>query len=64
VSARAIAQELGRHHATISREIRRNTEQRPYEAEGSQQAYEHRRNSVSKGKWTEEWAAQIEEKLH
>ncbi|MET3207363.1 UNVERIFIED_CONTAM: IS30 family transposase [Paenibacillus sp. PvR008] len=34
-------------------------------AEGSWQAYEHRRKaSVSKGKWTEEWAAQIEEKLH
>ncbi|MET3208543.1 UNVERIFIED_CONTAM: IS30 family transposase, partial [Paenibacillus sp. PvR008] len=47
------------------REIRRNTEQRPYEAEGSQQAYEHRRKaSVSKGIWTEAWAAQIEEKLH
>ncbi|WP_342415559.1 hypothetical protein NST83_21070 [Paenibacillus sp. FSL R10-2782] len=56
---------MGRHHATICREICRNATQNSYEAGRSQQAYEHRHKaSLPKGKWTQEQAAQIEEKLH
>lgn len=32
-SARVIAKELGRHHATINRELRRNTAELPYRTE-------------------------------
>ncbi|MET3211353.1 UNVERIFIED_CONTAM: IS30 family transposase [Paenibacillus sp. PvR008] len=63
-SARAIAEELGRHHATISREIRRNAQLPSYETESSQHAYKERRKaSVPQGKWTEEQAKELEEKL-
>jgi IS30 family transposase len=63
-SARAIAVELGRHHATICREIRRNAQLPSYEAESSQHAYKERRKaSVPPGKWTEEQAKELEEKL-
>lgn len=51
-SARVIAQELGRHHATISRELRRNAQQKSYQAERSQEDYCQRRAaSVPNGKW-------------
>jgi len=63
-SARAIAKELGRHHATISRELRRNPAADPYQAERSQDNYAKRRQaSVPLGKWTPELARVIEEKL-
>ncbi|KGP77444.1 IS30 family transposase [Paenibacillus sp. MAEPY2] len=64
-SARAIAEELGRHHTTICREISRNVHLESYQAESSQQAYVQRRKaSVSKGKWTKDHAEELEEKLH
>ncbi|WP_149096499.1 IS30 family transposase [Paenibacillus terrae] len=64
-SSRAIAEELGRHHATICREIRRNAELASYDAQRSQHAYEQRRRaSVPQGKWTEEQAVELKEKLH
>lgn len=63
-SARAIAKVLERHHATISRELRRNKTQAPYCAEVSQEGYAQRRkSSVSTGKWTPELANRIQEKL-
>ncbi|WP_025681012.1 IS30 family transposase, partial [Paenibacillus massiliensis] len=63
-SARAIAKELGRHHATICRELRRNLAQEPYRAERSQESYVQRRKfSIPAGKWTLQQSALIEEKL-
>jgi IS30 family transposase len=63
-SARVIAKEIGRHHATISRELCRNVQQKSYQAKCSQANYHHRRKaSVPKGKWTSEQASVIEEKL-
>jgi len=62
-SARAIAKELGRHHASISREIHRNAKQASYQAEHAQEGYHQRRKvAVAKGKWTPTLAAVIEEK--
>jgi IS30 family transposase len=63
-SARIIAQELGRHHATISRELRRNTQRELYQAERSQEDYcQRRKASIPHGKWTPELASVIEKKL-
>ncbi|MGZ0042324.1 IS30 family transposase [Paenibacillus ottowii] len=63
-SARAIAQELGRHHATICRELRRNAAQEPYHAERAQESYiQRRKSSIPVGKWTPEQATRIEKKL-
>jgi transposase, IS30 family len=63
-SARAIAKELGRHHATISRELLRNAEQEAYQAKPSQESYAQRRKaSIPAGKWTPELAKVIEGKL-
>jgi len=65
-SCRAIAKELKRHHSTIARELKRNkTENESYSPEKAQSAYHKRRlNSKSKGKWNEEIANEIEEKLN
>lgn len=63
-SARAIARDLGRHHATISRELRRNETQHSYRAERSQESYVQRRKScIPSGKWSLEQSTLIEEKL-
>ncbi|PYY25672.1 Transposase for insertion sequence element IS1086 [Paenibacillus illinoisensis] len=63
-SARAIARELGRHHATICRELRRNQTQESYRAERSQESYvQRRKSSIPVGKWTLQQSALIEEKL-
>nr|WP_232436833.1 IS30 family transposase [Paenibacillus senegalimassiliensis] len=63
-STRVIAKELGRHHATIGRELRRNVGLEPYRAERSQEDYTQRRKRCTPaGKWTPEQAAIIEEKL-
>ncbi len=63
-SARAIARELGRHHATICRELRRNLAQEPYRAERSQESYvQRRKSSIHAEKWTPQQSALIEEKL-
>ena len=63
-SARAIDRELGRHHATICRELRRNELQDLYRAERVQESYVQRRLPPSPArKWTPERAVVIEEKL-
>jgi IS30 family transposase len=63
-SARVIGKKLGRHHATISRELHRNARQGSYQAERSEENYQQRRKaSVPKGKWTPKQASVIEEKL-
>jgi IS30 family transposase len=63
-SARAIARKIGRHHATVSREIHRHSEDGVYRANTSEQAYQQRRKAVAPvGKWTEELAKEVEEKL-
>ena len=63
-SARVIAKELNRHHATISRELRRNAAQQTYRAESSHESYVQRRKaSISGGKWTFALARVLEEKL-
>jgi IS30 family transposase len=63
-SSRAIARQLGRHHATIAREIKRGQSGPCYGALTAQQAYHERRaTSVPAGKFTPELAAELEEKL-
>jgi len=63
-SARWIAKELGRHHATIRRELNRNAKQEAYDSKKSEKAYlERRKASIPKGKWTPQQAAIMEEKL-
>ncbi|QXE02506.1 helix-turn-helix domain-containing protein [Terribacillus sp. DMT04] len=62
-SARRIAKEMGRHHASISRELNRNS-QSSYTAEAADQAYRIRReSSFPRGKFTKELRLTIEEKL-
>jgi transposase, IS30 family len=63
-SARTIAKELGRHPATICRELRRNEAKETYRAESSQESYVQRRKaSIPAGKWTPQQAAVITAKL-
>ncbi|MCZ8521890.1 MULTISPECIES: IS30 family transposase [Paenibacillus] len=63
-STRAIGRQLGRHHATIARELKRGFSGQDYAAESAQQAYRERRTtSVPAGKFTSELAEEIEEKL-
>lgn len=62
-SCRKISKELGRHHSTITRELKRNG-LTLYQSELSQQAYERRRElSKPNGKYNEELVKIIEEKL-
>ena len=62
-SIRGIAKEVGRHHSSIARELRRNSTS-SYEAEAAQQAYVQRRKlSKSNGKYTPEIAQVIEDAL-
>jgi transposase, IS30 family len=65
LSCRQIAKELNRHHSTVARELKRNTmENDNYSPENAQSAYEKRRlNSRPRGKWNEDIASEIEEKL-
>lgn len=63
-SARAISRQLNRHHATISREIKRSCFHEKYEALPAQQAYHQRRTScVPAGKFTATLAEEVQEKL-
>lgn len=63
-STRKIARQLGRHHATIAREIRRGCTPNGYEAEPAQHAYHERRvSSTPVGKFTETLAEELNLKL-
>lgn len=63
-SNRKIALELGRHHSTIDRELTRNDAKTKYHAPKAYEAYTIRRkNSKPKGKYTNEIAVVIKEKL-
>ncbi|SDT49406.1 transposase, IS30 family [Paenibacillaceae bacterium GAS479] len=63
-STRAIASQLGRHHSTISREIRRGCMEKDYQAGTAQQAYQERRAlSVPVGKYSSELAEELSQKL-
>jgi IS30 family transposase len=63
-SHRRIAQKLHRHRSCIDRELRRNATSNSYVCEAAQSAYDTRRkNSVPKGKRTDDLVAIIEDKL-
>ncbi|WP_426448119.1 IS30 family transposase [Paenibacillus sp. S-38] len=63
-STRAIGRQLGRHHATIARELKRGQYEQCYVALPAQNAYHKRRMaSVPVGKFTSELAAEVQEKL-
>ena len=63
-SARQIGKAIGRHHGTISRELKRNTE-KSYYAEHAQQKYIARRaKSKPHGKYSRDLAQLIESALH
>ena len=63
-SNRKIALELGRHHSTIDRELTRNDAKTKYHAPKAYEAYTIRRkNSKPKGKYSNEIAVVIKEKL-
>lgn len=64
-STRAISEEIGRCHTTVSRELKRHTKAKEeYQSERAQASYEERRtNCGCHEKWTEELAFQIEQKL-
>jgi len=65
LSLRAIAQKMGRHCSTIGRELKRSRQQDHYEAVAAQRGYEERRTSCKPdGKYTEELAQELNEKLH
>jgi IS30 family transposase len=65
MSSREIAKELGRHHSTIARELKRNKkENNSYSPEQAQAYYQERRKqSKPNGKWSEILAHEIEDKL-
>ncbi|MGV6937126.1 helix-turn-helix domain-containing protein [Paenibacillus sp. CMM36] len=46
-SARAIARKIGRHHATVSPEIHRHSEEGCIRASTSEQAYQQRRKAAA-----------------
>lgn len=63
-STREIAGELGRHHSTIARELKRNCHRDGYFSEEAQFAYENRRERCKPvGKRTPQLVQEIEEKL-
>jgi IS30 family transposase len=64
-STRAIANEIGRNHTTVSRELKRHIQSDEiYQSEKAQSSYEERRtNCGCHGIWTKEVAEQIEQKL-
>ena len=64
LSNRIIARQLGRHRSCIDREIRRNTAEAEYQAEVAQKNYQQRRrHSRPKGKWEEDLANCIQQRL-
>src|SRR5262249_42707850 len=59
-----IGKELGRHHSTVAREIKRNKVEATYCSTDAHKHYSKRRKHCkSKGKWTESLAREIEQKL-
>ena len=63
-SARKIGKEIGRHHGTVARELKRNNEQM-YNAETAHKKYcIRRKNSKPKGKYSKTLIKQIERALN
>jgi len=63
-SSRQIGKEIGRHHSSVSRELKRNKDTSNYRATSGDEKYRKRRsNSISNGKYTKEISEVIKEKL-
>ena len=63
-SVRSIARDMGRHHATLNREIARNTGERGYRYKQAQRFAETRHKTKPKArKWNTELKAYVTDKI-